>query len=101
VLATVPGISQLASDEWAETWYWSLTPLAAQRLFADAFGAENVEAGARGNVAASVAFLEGIAAHELRPRVLEHVDPQFPMLVTIRAAKPVATSGDDPEAPVR
>jgi SAM-dependent methyltransferase len=96
VLATVPGISQLASDEWAKTWYWSLTPLAARRLFGDVFGPDNVEVQTRGNVAAAVAFLQGIATHEVRPQVLRHVDPQFPLLVTIRANKPADTGGHVP-----
>lgn len=98
VLATVPGISQLASDEWAETWYWSVSPLAARRLFGEVFGGQHVHVETRGNVAASVAFLEGVASHELRPRVLEHVDPQFPLLVTIRADKPVGSGGEDTPA---
>ncbi|MGR7024930.1 class I SAM-dependent methyltransferase [Geodermatophilus sp. URMC 62] len=87
-LATVPGISQLSSDGWEESWYWSLTPLAAGRLFGDVFGPDNVEVSSQGNVAASVAFLEGIAVHELRSRVLTRSDPQFPLLVTVQAAKP-------------
>jgi glycosyltransferase involved in cell wall biosynthesis len=92
VLATVPGISPLSTDRWADTWYWSLTPLSATRLFGDAFGPENVEVAAGGNVLASVAFLEGMAAEELRRRELESMDPQFPLLITIRAYRPVADS---------
>jgi SAM-dependent methyltransferase len=95
VLATVPGISQLSSDGWAESWYWSLTPLAAGRLFGDVFGPDNVEVASRGNVAASVAFLEGIAVHELRTRVLTRSDPRFPLLVTVRAVKPAESARSD------
>jgi hypothetical protein len=36
-----------------------------------------------------VAFLVGIAAEELSPRELDLVDPFFPVLVTVRATKPV------------
>ena len=90
LLATVPGISPLSSDRWADTWYWSLTPLSAARLFRPGFGADNVEVGHHGNVLTSVAFLQGMAAHELRPVELDTPDPQFPMLITIRALKPVA-----------
>lgn len=93
VLATVPGISQLASDGWEESWYWSQTPLAATRLFGDVFGANDVEVSAKGNVATAVAFLEGFAAHELRRETLATVDPRFPLLVTIRAVKPAARQG--------
>jgi GT2 family glycosyltransferase/SAM-dependent methyltransferase len=92
VLATVPGISPLSTDRWADTWYWSLTPLSATRLFADVFGPENIEVSASGNVLASVAFLEGIAAEELRRRELESNDPQFPLLITVRAYRPLSDS---------
>ena len=43
LLLTVPGISPVSTDRWAETWYWSLTPHAARRLFAEAFGGGEVE----------------------------------------------------------
>ena len=90
VLATVPGISPVSNDRWADTWYWSLTPLSATRLFADVFGPENIEVCAHGNVLSSVAFLEGMAAEELRRRELDSDDPQYPLLITIRASRPVA-----------
>jgi glycosyltransferase involved in cell wall biosynthesis len=92
VLATFPGISPLSTDRWAQTWYWSLTPLSATRLFAEVFGSENVEVSAHGNVLASVAFLEGMAARELRRRELETYDSQFPMLITVRAYRPITAS---------
>ena len=87
VLATFPGISSLSTDRWAETWYWSLTPLSAQRLFSEAFGPDQVEIASHGNVLTSIAFLEGLASRELRRRELDTHDPQFPMLVTVRAVK--------------
>jgi hypothetical protein len=40
-----------------------------------------------GNVLLCVAFLEGIAAEELRRRELDADDERFPLLVTIRAVK--------------
>lgn len=88
LLATFPGISPISNDRWAAMWYWSLTPLAAVRLFSQAFGVDNVDVSSCGNVLTSVAFLEGMAAHELRRRELDARDPQFPMLVTVRAFRP-------------
>jgi SAM-dependent methyltransferase len=87
VLATFPGISPLSQDRWADTWYWALTPLSATRLFSDAFGSDGVEVSAHGNVLTSIAFLEGLASRELRRKELAFHDPQFPMLVTVRAVK--------------
>jgi glycosyltransferase involved in cell wall biosynthesis len=85
LLATVPGISQLEDGEWARTWYWSFTALSASRLFSEAFS--DVEVRTRGNVLASTAFLQGIAAEELGQEELEHEDPLYPLLITIRAVK--------------
>ncbi len=90
LLATFPGISAVSRDRWAESWYWALTPASATRLFGEAFGSANVEVRAFGNVLSSVAFLEGMAAHELRRHELDVVDPQYPMLVTVRAFRPRA-----------
>lgn len=90
LLATFPGISPISSDVWADSWHWALTPLSAARLFGDEFGVDNIEVRAHGNVLTSVAFLEGMAAGELRPAELDHHDPQYPMLITVRAQRPVA-----------
>lgn len=87
LLTTFPGITSLSNDRWAKTWYWALTPLAARRLFGDVFGSDNVEVTAHGNVLTSVAFLEGLAARELRREELDLHDPQFPMLITVRATR--------------
>jgi len=89
LLTTFPGISPLSQDRWADTWYWALTPLSAARLFGDVFGLENVEVAAHGNVLTSVAFLEGLATRELRREELSVDDPQFPMLITVSAFKPL------------
>ncbi|MCW2765531.1 MAG: glycosyl transferase family 2 [Nocardioides sp.] len=88
LLTTFPGISPLSDDRWADSWYWALTPLSAVRLFGDVFGPDNVAVAAHGNVLTSVAFLEGLAARELRREELDVDDPQFPMLITVTAVKP-------------
>jgi SAM-dependent methyltransferase len=89
LLTTFPGITPLSQDRWADTWYWALTPLSAGRLFGDVFGLDNVEVTAHGNVLTSVAFLEGLATRELRGKELSLDDPQFPMLITVSALKPL------------
>jgi SAM-dependent methyltransferase len=100
VLATFPGISPISTDRWADTWYWALTPLSAARLFTESFGEHNVEVSTYGNVLTSVAFLEGMASRELTSRQLDAQDPQFPMLVAVRAFRPLtdlATSSRSPK----
>lgn len=92
VLATCHGISQIARwdmDHWGE--YWRLTSLAAQRLFTEVFPASHVTVQAHGNVLTAVAFLHGLVATELQPEELAYHDPNYEMLVTIRAVKPERT----------
>jgi SAM-dependent methyltransferase len=97
LLATVPGISQTDDRTWEGTWYWSFTPLAVNRLFADAFGPAYVEVEAHGNVLTSVAFLHGLGADELTDRERSFHDPSYPFLITAKAIKPLGGT----EAPDR
>lgn len=87
LLLTVPGISQISTDQWSETWSWAMTPHGIGALIAEAMPACRAEVGRHGNVLTSVAFLHGLAAEELRPDELAHEDPAFPMLVTARVVK--------------
>uniref|UniRef100_B8HRA9 Glycosyl transferase family 2 n=1 Tax=Cyanothece sp. (strain PCC 7425 / ATCC 29141) TaxID=395961 RepID=B8HRA9_CYAP4 len=87
-LITVPGISQLSTDEWADYWCWAFTTKSCQLLFQEFFPTSHVQVEAFGNVLASIAFLEGIAAEELTRAELDHCDPCYQLLITIRAQKP-------------
>jgi SAM-dependent methyltransferase len=95
LLATFPGISQRSCDEWAETWLWSFTTTSARRLFEEVFPASNVTVAVHGNVLAATAFLYGLAAEELRLEELDYRDPQYQLLITLRAVKPVYQIGDE------
>lgn len=88
LLATWPGIPMTSAALRDDRACWSLTTTSAQRLFDEHFGTGNVEVGTRGNVLSAVALLEGLATRDLRPHELAHVDPQFPVLFTVRALKP-------------
>lgn len=87
LLVTVPTLSR--SSKSAPGDYWRFTPDSCVSLFAEVFGGDNVRVTAPGNVLVSVAFLEGIAYEELKPRELEHDDAEFPIIVTVRAQKPL------------
>jgi SAM-dependent methyltransferase len=91
VLATVPGISQISNDQWASYWCWSFTTFSIQRLFEEVFPTANVKIEAFGNVLAAIAFLQGLAAEELRKEELDYCDRQYELLITIRAMKPEVT----------
>jgi SAM-dependent methyltransferase len=87
LLATVPGITPLSIDEWSKTWYWSFTRHSVMRLVADVFGASAVEVEAYGNVFAATCFLEGVAVEEVTPAELDVRDPDFDVLISIRACR--------------
>jgi SAM-dependent methyltransferase len=86
VLCTVPVVSRVDRSA-LDSEYWRLTAATCSRMFGDVFGPESVTVRARGNVLTAVAFLVGMAAEELSTRDLEHDDPFFPMLVSVRATK--------------
>jgi SAM-dependent methyltransferase len=87
-LVTFPGITQISSDQWRTTWYWSFTSLSAQRMFCEVFPSENLSIKAFGNVLTASSFLYGIAAQELDSKTLNTHDPHYELLITVRAVKP-------------
>jgi glycosyltransferase involved in cell wall biosynthesis len=87
LLVTVPGVSSIDRGDWGGTWYWSLTPAALERLLAEAFGMEGVSVSMEGNVLAAIAFLHGLADHELDAKELASRDPLYPVIVAARAVK--------------
>jgi SAM-dependent methyltransferase len=89
VLVSVPGISKISRydmDRWG--YYWGFTSLSIQRLFEAVFPAANIHTKAFGNVLVTIAFLQGLATEELRKKELEFVDPDYELLITLRAVKP-------------
>jgi SAM-dependent methyltransferase len=102
VLATVPGITQVShhqpeqasdtwthdTDNWSNCWCWNFTTLSAKKLFEEAFGAGNVVVESHGNVLAATAFLYGLAMQEFQPQELDYRDPDYQVIITVRAVKP-------------
>jgi SAM-dependent methyltransferase len=90
LLLTVPGISQISSDQWGKSWYWSFTALSVRRLFEEVFPRGNVAVQVQGNVLAATAFLQGLATSELKPEELNLRDACYELLITARASKPAS-----------
>lgn len=89
LLLTVPGISQIIREDmelWGE--YWRFTKQSVQRLFEEAFPSENLEVEAKGNVLTATAFLYGLASQELKQSELDYHDPDYEVIITLRAVKP-------------
>jgi SAM-dependent methyltransferase len=92
LLATCHGISQISPydmQHWGE--YWRFTSLSARKLFTEVFPEDRVGVQAYGNVLAAVAFLHGLTAQELRREELDYQDPNYEVVLGIRAIKPIET----------
>jgi len=89
LLTTVSGISKISRedmDRWGHS--WSFTTSSARLLFEEYFPPANVQVEAHGNVLAAVAFLHGLSSGELRRKELDYCDPDYQVLITVRAVKP-------------
>lgn len=89
ILVTLPGISQIIREDydlWGE--YWRFTSLSARLAFAEVFPPGNVTVRSYGNVLAAVSFLEGLAVEDLTEQELAIHDPNYEILIALRAVKP-------------
>jgi SAM-dependent methyltransferase len=90
LLASFPGIGQISRydrDRWGD--YWRFTSLSARKLFEEAFLVGNVDVRSCGNVLAASSLLQGLAVEDLRMDELDYHDPDYELLITIRAVKPL------------
>lgn len=83
-LVTVPAVSRLAAGE---PDFWRLTTDGSRWLFEMFFPTDRVSVTAAGNVLTAISFLEGLSAEELTLDELDFCDPQYEVLVSIRAVK--------------
>lgn len=86
-LVTLPSLTPLIDPNWNDCWYWGFTSISAQRLFEEFFAPANVQVETYGNVLAATAFLHGLGTQELKKEELNHCDPSFQVLITVRAVK--------------
>jgi SAM-dependent methyltransferase len=92
VLVSVPGIAQISRydmNRWGD--YWRFTTASAYRLF-QPFKDGKLDVYSFGNVAAAVAYLEGLATEDIGKKALQHNDPDYQLVVTIRAVKPLRSA---------
>ncbi len=87
LLVTVPWVSPIDRGEWGDSWFWSLTPAALQRLLAEQFGDAGVVTSHYGNAYAGTGFLFGLAEQELKAELLDVHDPYCPVIVAARVTK--------------
>ncbi|MGD1120029.1 MAG: methyltransferase domain-containing protein [Dehalococcoidales bacterium] len=87
LLATLPCVSRIDCVAGIEGDFWRFTRASAERLFTRYFGQENVTVETHGNVLADISFLMGLASDELTRKELDFNDPDFPLIVSVRAVK--------------
>lgn len=93
LLATVPGISQISRydmDRWGD--YWRFTSRSLEVLLGESWARDNFEVRTYGNVMASIAYLHGLTTQELTAAQLDSHDPDYQLVLTIRAVKPLNAS---------
>ena len=88
LLATAAGlapISRFDMERWGD--FWRLTTASAKRLLEPRFGAD-IEITSAGNAFAAASFVQGLAVEDFAdPAVLDAVDPDYPVVVTMFARK--------------
>lgn len=89
VLVTSHGITRVARREGIDSWgeYWHFTSQSKKHLFEQLFSAENVSVQTYGNVLSTISSLHGLSATELEKDELDHCDPNYELIVTVRAQK--------------
>lgn len=89
LLVTTHGISRICRREGRDRWgeYWHFTAQSIKRIFLDYFADKKLKIEVYGNVLTAVCFLHGLASHELRKSELDFSDPDFEVLIAIRAVK--------------
>ena len=95
VLVSVAGISQMAPNE-AEYCgdFWRFTRFSIQKLFEEVFPPQNVTVESHGNILSTIAFLHGLAAEELTTGELDYRDPNFELVLLLKAVKPSGHSDE-------
>jgi hypothetical protein len=90
LLATSHGISRIARREGTDPWgeYWRFTAQSTRHLLGALFPADHLQVVTYGNVLSAAASLYGLAAADLTPPELDHCDPNFEVIIAVRAQKP-------------
>ena len=90
LLATLPCASRVCLEYGMEGDLWRVTADGARALVEPVFGAAHIECTTYGSVLTNVAFLHGLARGELTAAEFSATDPYHPVLVGVRARKPIA-----------
>lgn len=87
LLATLPSISRIDVKAGVKGDYWRFTYASAEFIFSKFFDKNNLEIKSWGNVFSGLAFWIGMAQEELSRKELDYNNPDFPVIITVRAKK--------------
>jgi len=89
VLCTSHGMTRVARREGVDDWgeYWHFTTQSKRRLFRAVFPRDHVQVSTVGNIFTCICNLHGLGAAEIDQSELDSHDPNFEMLVLVRAVK--------------
>jgi len=57
-------------------------------MFEEVFPPDHVQVTAYGNVLTAASFLYGVATEELGKEELDHLDPDYELIIAVRAVRP-------------
>ena len=87
LLAKVPAMSRIdvRAGEWGD--FWRFTKAGAWHVFQKYFKRQSIDVQARGNCLVGTGFWIGKSSEEISAKKLNQDDPNFPVLITIKAVK--------------
>ncbi len=88
LLLTAPGITQAGSSHDGE-FLWSFFGPGLKRALSAHFDPRKLLVHSHGNVGLAAAFLMGLAVNEVPPDLFSAEDPEYPIVLTARALKPL------------
>lgn len=87
LLVSLPSISRIDKRAGVKDDFWRFTTASATYIFEKYFLKENIEIKSWGSVLSGLGFWIGMAKEEFSKKELDHYDPSFPVLISIRATK--------------
>jgi len=88
LLVTVPGMAPMDPQAPPGLESWRFTVNSLRFLFRPHFGDRDLEIASWGNVRSGIGIWVGMSQQDFRTRELDHVDPRYPCILTVRAVKP-------------
>lgn len=87
ILATLPALSRIDCISGTEGDFWRFTTAGALYLFKKHFAVDKLFVASQGNARIGINFYAGLAREETPEKVFVQNDPNFPLIVTVRAIK--------------